>query len=861
MNWHNLSAKETAEKLSGDIKNGLSVSEALRRLSQNGRNILSEKKPTPFIVRFLAQFNDFMIIILLIAAAVSFVISLMQGEADFVDPIIILLIVILNALMGVIQESKAEKSLEALRKISAPTANVIRDGITLSIPASELVVGDLIMLKAGDLVPADARLVTSESLQTDEASLTGESTPVLKNAKLTLGEDTPLADRDNLVLSSSSVLTGHASAIVVRTGMDTEVGRIADMILTAQDEATPLQKKLSDVGKVLGVSALFICALVFVIGLMRSIPPFEMFMTSVSLAVAAIPEGLPAIVTIMLAIGVQRMAGKNAIIRNLPSVETLGSASVICSDKTGTLTQNRMTVTRTESTDNNLTLTLASLCNNSEIQSGKAKGNPTENAILEYADKNGIKKSALDKKYPRLSEIPFDSNRKMMSTVHRFENAKRMISKGAPDILLPLCTHYYDGTSRIPLTDAKRRQILAENEDMAQNALRIIAVAYRDLSENENPDENGLTFSGLIGMIDPPRPEVISAVATCKKAGIRPVMITGDHILTATAIAKQIGIMSGNSKAMTGAELDTLTQSQLEKVIKDYSVFARVTPEHKVRIVKAWKALGETVAMTGDGVNDAPALKTADIGCAMGITGTEVAKGAADMVLTDDNFATIVEAVRQGRGIYANIRKAIQFLLSSNIGEILTIFIGILFGWAPPLVAIQLLWVNLVTDSLPAIALGLDPVDKYAMQKPPHSSKKGLFSDGLASAIAIEGCMIGALALLAFSTGKNVFDPYGAEPIIGRSMAFAVLSLSQLVHAFNMRSEHSVFSIGILSNKYLVGAFFAGVVLQVSVITVPFLADIFKVTPLSSEQWVIVAFLSLLPLALVELQKRFNKVR
>lgn len=859
MIWHNLTVAQTAQLLNSDPKNGLSQSDALSRLKENGENKLDEKKPPSFLSRFAAQFNDFMIIILLAAAAVSFALSLIRGETDFADPVIILVIVVLNALLGVIQESRAEKALEALKKVSAPTAAVIRGGKMCTIPASHVVTGDLLYLHAGDLIAADARLVTCENLQTDESSLTGESTPVSKDCQSTLAPSTPLADRSNLVLSSSSVLSGHATAIAVRTGMQTEVGRIADMIMSVQSEQTPLQKKLSDVGKVLGISALLICALVFVLGIFRSVAPFEMFMTSVSLAVAAIPEGLAAIVTIMLAIGVQRMARKNAIIRSLPSVETLGSASVICSDKTGTLTQNKMKVTRIESNDDILTLTLAALCCNCTSDDNTLGASPTERAIITAAENSGLSKSALDKAYPRLFEIPFDSNRKLMSTANRYEKSRRMITKGAPDILISRCTHYFDGKNRIPLDSAKRAQIIAANADMANKALRVIAVGFRDLGESEKPAEANLTFVGLIGMIDPPRPEAVSAVAVCKKAGIRPVMITGDHVLTAAAIAREIGIMDEKSKSMTGAELDRLSQAQLEKTIKNYSVFARVTPEHKVRIVKAWKAVGETVAMTGDGINDAPALKAADIGCAMGITGTDVAKGAADMILTDDNFATIVEAVRQGRGIYANIKKAVQFLLSSNIGEILTVFAGLMLNRASPLAAIQLLWVNLVTDSLPAIALGLDPVDKFAMQLPPHSPRKGLFADGLGGIIVLEGFMIGALALVAFSVGASIYDGYGHEMLTGRTMAFCVLSLSQLVHAFNMRSEHSLFSVGIFTNKYLVGAFLAGVLLQASVVNTTFAAAVFKVVPLNAEQWLIVAFLSFLPLAIVELSKRFQK--
>ena len=862
MNWHTMSEQEVLKNLGTNPASGLSDAQAEKGLKTYGENKLEEKKRKGFLSKFFEQFNDFMIIILLVAAAISFGISILDGDADFVDPIIILSIVIVNAILGVVQENKAEKSLEALKQISAPTATVRRGGHTQTIPSSQVVPGDILVLKTGDLVAADCRLLSSVNLQTDESSLTGESLPVTKYADHCHDTSTPLAERDNMVLSSTSITAGRGEAIAVKTGMETEVGQIAGMILTSETSQTPLQKKLSDVGKVLGFAALFICAVIFVIGLLRSIPPFEMFMTSVSLAVAAIPEGLPAIVTIMLAIGVQRMVRRNAIVRSLPAVETLGSASVICSDKTGTLTQNKMTVTKLESHEESLTLTLAALCSDAALDKDISVGSPTEKAIIDAAYARGLNKTQLDKKFPRIGEIPFDSTRKRMTTLHRYHGTNRIITKGAPDILLELCTHYFDGNKIQPMTQSARRTFLEKNAQMASDALRVIAVAYRDTQETSTKNaEKNLVFAGLIGMIDPPRPEVFSAVAICKKAGIRPVMITGDHIITATAIAKQIGILSGTLKAMTGAELDTLSQEELNRVINNYAVFARVTPEHKVRIVKAFKARGEVVAMTGDGVNDAPALKAADIGCAMGQIGTDVAKGAADMILTDDNFATIVEAVRQGRGIFANIKKAIQFLLSSNIGEILTIFVGLLFGWSTPLVAIQLLWVNLVTDSFPAIALGLDPADRYIMNEKPRNPKKNLFADGFGATIILEGLMIGALALLAFSIGKNLFDLNPASPIIGRTMAFAVLSMSQLVHAFNMRSEHSVFSIGIFGNKYLVGALLAGVVLQVGVITIAPLAKLFRVSCLSPMQWLIVAVLAVLPLAIVELQKRFSSVR
>lgn len=848
MTWHDKSIKDTENKLAANIKNGLSDKEAKKRLLKYGKNIISGKKPAGFFRKFAEQFKDFMIIILLLAAAISFVTSVMNGEADYADPLIILGIVVFNAIIGVIQENKAEKSIEALKKISSPAALVRRDGQTVQINAEELVPGDIVILKTGNRVSADCRLLSSSGLMTDESMLTGESMPVNKSSEYVSELHAPLAERKNMVWSGSMVVGGKGEAIVCSTGMETEMGNIASMILSADERETPLQKKLSGIGRTLGIAALLICAVIFVIGLFRNIPPFDMFMTAVSLAVAAIPEGLPAIVTIMLAIGVQRMAKLGSIVRNLPSVETLGSASVICSDKTGTLTQNKMMVVKTYAKDKKMLLKLAGICSDSESI------NPTEAAILDSAVKEGIEKKELDRRFPRVSEIPFDSERKRMSVVYREGSAMRSVTKGAPDIILKMCTHIYDGKKDILMSAAARNEITAQNEQMAKSALRVIAVAYKNISGSK-PVEEGLVFAGLIGMEDPPRPEVKEAVKICRGAGITPVMITGDHLATATAIAGQIGIISDNQKSMTGTELERMSQEELEKNINKYSVFARVTPSHKVRIVKAWQKRGAVVAMTGDGVNDAPALKTADIGCSMGITGTDVAKNASDMILTDDNFATIVQAVRQGRGIFHNIKKAVQFLLSSNIGEILTVFLGLLFGWQTPLLAIQLLWVNLVTDSLPAIALGVDPPDKYLMKEPPRPADKSIFADGLWLTIILEGAMIGALALLAFVIGAVNFDI-----VTARTMAFSVLSISQLVHAFNMRSEHSVFSIGIFSNKYLVGAFVIGLILQCSVISITPLAALFKVTPLSNPQWMTVAALSAAPLIIVELQKFFTKI-
>ena len=845
--YHNITISDTAEKLKTDIKNGLTNEEARNRLKEYGKNELKEKKKKNIFIKFLEQFNDFMIIILLAAAAISFFTSILQGDADITEPLIILAIVVLNALLGVIQEKRAEKSLEALKKLSSPHACVLRGGREHNISAANVVPGDILIISAGDLVAADCRLISSNNLTIDESSLTGESLAVEKEADIVIDEFAALGDRKNILYASTSVTCGKGTAIATGTGMNTEVGHIANMLLTDETEQTPLQKKLADTGKTLGIAALFICLVIFIVGLFRHLPPFEMFMTAVSLAVAAIPEGLPAIVTIMLALGVMRMSKHNAIVRNLPSVETLGSASVICSDKTGTLTQNRMTVTSVYTQDEKMLFRLSAMCCDSE---GGHK-NPTENALICAAKERGFDKAALDKKYRRIDEIPFDSMRKRMTTMHRDIKGYKTISKGAVEFILPLCSAVWNGNSQTSISSQSRKKILAENEKMTRRGLRVIALCYRDDYEKSPINENNMIFIGLVGIEDPPRKEAQESVEQCKKAGIRPIMITGDHAGTALSIAKRIGIADDNTEVMTGDELEKISDNELALKIHRYSVFARVTPGHKMKIIKAFKANGEIVAMTGDGVNDAPALSAADIGCSMGITGTDVAKSASDMVLTDDNFSTIVYAVREGRSIFANIKKAVQFLLSSNIGEILTVFGGIVFGWSSPLTAIQLLWVNLVTDSLPAIALGLDTPDKDIMEKKPRSPKKGLFADGLWAAIMFEGLMIGALALLAFSTGANVFG----DLITGRTMAFAVLSISQLVHAFNMRCEHSVIKAGLFKNHYLVLSLIVGLILEVSVISVPQLSVIFGVVPLSFAAWCVVAVLSVMPLIIVELQK------
>ncbi|WP_304507345.1 calcium-translocating P-type ATPase, PMCA-type [Anaerotignum sp.] len=872
MDWWNQNAKEVVQSLGSSLGNGLSMEEAKKRLSENGKNLLQhEGENTGIIRRFFAQFNDFMIILLLVAAVVSFAVSYLNGEKDFIDSVIIIAIVVLNALLGVIQESKAQKALEALKKMSAPKAVVFRDGKRMEIPAEDVVVGDIMLLEAGGYICADGRVTESRSLKTEESAITGESLAVEKETKV-FAKETALGDRKNMVLSGSFVLGGSGRAIAVATGMDTEIGRIANLLAEQEDQETPLQKKLGQTGKVLGMGALGICAVIFAMGILRHEPPFNMFMTSVSLAVAAIPEGLPAIVTIVLAIGMQRMSRKNTIIRRLPAVETLGSAAVICSDKTGTLTQNKMKVVKISGHDKKkneekrrLILTLFSLCNDCRMENGKLLGEPTERALAEAAEENGVRIEDVHGEMPRIGEIPFSSERKMMTTLHAMGDGTWMtVTKGAPDILFERCTKCLEGHAQVTFDGNKKSKARMQNGEMAAGALRVVAVAFKEW--REKPDlsrvektERDMVFVGMAGMIDPPRPEAASSVALCKKAGIRPVMITGDHALTAQAIATQLGIYQKGDICITGQELGKLSDEELVDAVGHCTVFARVAPEHKVRIVKAYQKDGSVVAMTGDGVNDAPALKAADIGCAMGKSGTEVAKGASDMILTDDNFATIVEAVREGRGIYDNIRKAVHFLLSSNIGEIITIFAAMCFGWATPLLPIQLLWVNLVTDSLPAIALGMDPVERDCMDRPPRKRESTLFGGGLGSKIMVEGMMIGMLALLAFAIGHVYFDEEKMY-VTGRTMAFAVLSLSQLIHAFNMRSEHSLLAIRPFDNVWLVGALIVGTILQVGVIMVQPLATVFKVTPLGITEWIVVAGLALLPLPIVELEKWKDRI-
>lgn len=842
---------------------GLTEDEASKRLEKYGANNLKEKKKESLFIKFIKQFNDFMIIVLIIAAIISAIVAKTNGSGDYIDSIIIIAIVIFNAIMGLIQEEKAEKSLEALKKMSAPNAKVRRNGKIQEIEASQVVPGDVVILEAGNYVPADCRLIDSYNLQIEESSLTGETLPTSKQADVILNANTAIGDLKNMAFATTIVVNGHAEAVVVETGMNTKVGQIAGMIIENESPETPLQKKLGEVGKTLAITCMIICGLIFLIGIWKQIPITEMFMTSVGLAVAAIPEGLPAIVTIMLSIGVTKMAKKNSIIRKLPAVETLGCSSVICSDKTGTLTQNKMTVTQirnavgiVKNDDRRFILELGTMCTDT-IESQEVIGEATEVAITNAAVEMNLRKRDLYDQMQRINEISFDSKRKMMTTIHKIGSKYRIITKGAPDVLIKRCNQYYQN-GRIEPIFSKRDALQEQNQMMAEDALRVIAIAYKDVEKlpreiNSETIENELTFVGLIGMIDPPREGVKEAVKTCRKAGIKTVMITGDHLQTAKAIAKELGILRKGDLAINGETLEKMSQQELERDIMRYSVFARVSPEHKVRIVKAFQSTGAVVAMTGDGVNDAPALKNADIGIAMGKGGTDVAKNASDMVLTDDNFVTIVEAVKQGRNIYDNIKKAVHFLLATNIGEIVAIFVGLLLGIKSPLLAIQLLWVNLVTDSLPAIALGLEKAENNIMNRLPRNPRKSLFADGLWGKITTEGVMIGMLTLVAFSIGNNL---YSIE--VGRTMAFLSLGILELVHSFNIKGEESIFKTGLFENRYLVGAFVLGTLLQVVVVVISPLAQIFDVVPLNSVQWLMTAIISILPVVIVELQKKFN---
>ena len=861
--------EEVLTKLSVNAAQGLSKEEAQERLQRFGPNALKAKKKKTLLQRFLDQFKDVMILILIAAAVVSFVVALGGHDAkEFFEPLLILLIVILNAILGVFQENKAERALDALKSLSAPRARVLRDGVEQVIDASQVVPGDIILVEAGDFIPADARLLESASLKSEESALTGESVPAEKDAAASVEENAPLGDRINMMYSGCSVTYGRAKGVVTATGMDTEMGKIAGLLEGEEETQTPLQQKLAKLGKYLGFLALGVCAIIFVVGIIDGIPLMEIFMTSVSLAVSAIPEGLPAIVTIVLSIGVQRMVKKNAIIRRLPAVETLGSASVICSDKTGTLTQNRMTLvkgydaasgTMEDISEHNgesirALLRYGALCCDGAVSFEDGKeihiGDPTETSIILAAYKNGMTKEKLNEEFPRLAEIPFDSDRKLMTTVNRMDGKNVVIVKGAFDVLALRCT----------AGDIERaRQV---TEDLSREALRVLAVAVKEIPEVPSAPtseelEQGLTLVGLVGMIDPPRPEAREAVRICRKAGIKPVMITGDHVVTASAIARDLGIQLEGDDAITGTELAAMSEEQLQERVRHISVYARVSPEDKIRIVKAWQRQGEVVSMTGDGVNDAPALKAADIGCAMGITGTDVAKGAADMTLTDDNFATIVDAVREGRGVYENVKKVVAFLLGTNIGEVLTVFVAMLVWRQSPLLSMQLLWINLVTDSLPAIALGMEPVESDVMEHPPKPKEEGIFAHGLGVRIVLQGALFALLSLVAFWIGISTTGVIEG----GRTMAFIVLALSQVVHSFNMRSHHSLFKIGFFTNKYLGGAALLSLLLMAFVVFIPPVATAFGLIQLSGVLYLEALGLSLVPLVVLEVSKALGLIR
>lgn len=856
------------EFLNTDENRGLTPEQVSELKEKYGPNKLKEKKKKTNLQRFFEQFKDVMIIILIIAAVISFVIACVEGNPkEFFEPLLILLIVVLNSVMGVMQESKAEKALDALKNMSAPHARVIRDGKEEVIDASELVPGDIIRLEAGDFIPADARLLHSVSLKSEESALTGESVPSEKDAVATIDENAPLGDRNNMVFSGCSVTYGTATAVVTATGMDTEMGKIANLLDNEAEGQTPLQQKLAQLGKYLGFLALAACAIIFVVGIVNGIPVMEIFMTAVSLAVSAIPEGLPAIVTIVLSIGVQRMVKRNALIRRLPAVETLGSASIICSDKTGTLTQNRMTLVKAYfdgkenvedisdscSEDIKKLLQYGTLCCDGSVvfkdDTEQHIGDPTETAIVLAAHKNGMPKDDLAKIYPRLGEIPFDSDRKLMTTINKIDDKNIVIVKGAFDVMAERCVSG-------DLATAKRI-----TEEMSENALRVLAVGYKEIDEipeqlTSEEVENGLTFMGLVGMIDPPRPEAKAAVAICRKAGIKPVMITGDHVVTASAIARELGILEEGDKAITGAELDAMSDVELDNEVSNISVYARVSPENKIRIVKAWQRKGQVVSMTGDGVNDAPALKAADIGCAMGITGTDVAKGAADMTLTDDNFATIVEAVREGRGIYANIKKVVGFLLGTNIGEVITVFVAMLLWHKTPLLSMQLLWINLVTDSMPAIALGMEAVESDIMEKKPKPKDEGIFAHGLGVRVVLQGLMFAILTLIGFKVGENATGMVEG----GQTLAFMVLALSQVIQAFNMRSERSIFKIGLFSNNKLNGAALISILLVVLVMFTP-LRVAFGLVVLPVSSYLIGLGLIFVPVVVMEISKAFGFIK
>lgn len=876
--FYNREINDILAELSVSAEKGLSDAEVKSLREKYGENELTDKKRKSFLTVFFAQFKSFMIIILLVAAAISGVIGVMHDEG-LLDTFVILGILVINALIGTIQERKAESSLESLKNMAAPFTKVLRNGDISEINTKELVPGDIVILETGAVVPADLRLIESINLKIQESALTGESFPVDKQTEPIPGNDIALGDRTNLAFSSSTITYGRGRGIVVTTGMNTEMGKIANILQQTVDTETPMSRRLEQLGKILGIAALIICVVIFGIGILYGNSVLDMFMTAVSLAVAAIPEGLPAVSTVVLAIGVQRLVKRNAIIRTLPSVETLGSATVICSDKTGTLTQNRMTVVEayvnhkkdvinrtspgtTLNDEENRLLAISVLCTDAQLKDKgngdiKLTGDPTETALLDFGLLYNLKKDDLENKYPRISEVPFDSERKRMTTVNQMDDKSfRVNTKGGLDEVLSVCSQIIMNGEVKPLTAEDKEKITAANELMTKAALRVLAMAYKDMPEAPqnteiNVLENNLIFIGLLGMIDPARPEVIEAVSKCNTAGIKVVMITGDHKGTAIAIAKEIGIYKDEDLAITGVELEQLSEKDLIDNVHKYSVYARVAPEHKVRIVKAWQHHKDVVAMTGDGVNDAPALKQADIGAAMGIVGTDVAKGAADMVLTDDNFATIVSAVEEGRRIYDNILKVIQFLLSTNIGEIFLLLITAIFNLGTPLLPIHILWINLVTDSLPALALSLDPAEEGIMKRNPRNTKGGLMSKGMIWRITYQGIMVGSIPLVAFLIGLR-----DGGVMLGQTMAFATLAFSQLIHVRNLHSNtKSALAINPLKNKPLIGAILASAGLALLVLLVPAIRTAFNFATMDSKHWLIVTGMSFIPIIIVEIFK------
>lgn len=870
MIWHSENLKSIIQALSTNPQTGLNEEEAKLRLEEFGENALKKKKKITLLKRFFYQFKNVMVIILLVAALLSIGISLYnlyegnRADADWLDPVVIIAIVIVNAFVGAIQESKAEAAIDALQAISSPMAKVTRDGKIISIETRKIVPGDILHLEAGDLIPADIRLLACSAFKVDESTLTGESVPVTKDVNTNIDLIAPLGDRINMAYSGCVVTNGKAIGVVVETGMNTEIGKIATILETETKDQTPLQKKLDEFGKRLGIIALITCGIIFIIGLLSKMNWIDILLTSISLAVAAIPEGMPAIVTVTLALGVQMMAKKNAIVRRMPAVETLGCASIICTDKTGTLTQNKMTLERcfvdgkiyylddVPNKSISSLIQMSCLCTDGEYYIDEQNnivdiGDPTETCILSYAFNHKMDKRRLMQEYPRIAEIPFDSVRKRMSSIHLMNGRKIVIVKGAPDMILPLCRN------------VDKEQILTANSTMAKEALRIIAVAYKfidDVPANPHASEieNDLIFAGLLGMIDPPRQEAVTAIEQCKSAGIQVVMITGDHPITATAIGKKLGIITEDVEAVTGTELSQMSDETLYNNIHRYHVYARVSPTDKLRIVKAWQKANKIVAMTGDGVNDAPALQVADIGCSMGITGSDVAINTSDMVLTDDNFATIVTAVKRGRGIYDNIKKTINYLLSCNIGEILLVLLALIIWKDTPLLPLQLLWINLVTDGLPALALGMEPPDNDIMRRKPRKKHESLFSNGLATNSIWQGIMIGILPIIAYAIGRNT----GAD--VARTMAFATLSFSQLVHAINTRSKYSIFKIHLHTNLYLIGAIIISAGLMLCTLLIAPLYPIFDTIALNNTQWITVGILSILPLVIVEIYKASSSI-